>query len=217
MKKLGWLFTLIALAALGYFFQGEIKGLIGSDTSAKKSSEQTISQDITNLADKNKTDSSEEIKESLEKKCAKSEVMVYLDDPDDSGTNIRKSPGGDVVLKLVKDDQDFEFSMNLTEAKDGWLLVKSPISGMENDFEIANGKGWIHGSVIAVNTRNYGGQDLELLDKPNNGKVVGVITDESHGLKIKDLCGTWVKIEYKGTIGWIEGSWLCGSSLTTCS
>jgi len=151
-------------------------------TNSKTSAEQVASEESTK-----ESDNSEKVKEAsvVESKCAKSEVQVYLDDPDDTGTNIRKSPGGDVVLKVVKDDQDFEFTMLLTEAKDGWLLVQGPISGMENDFEIANGQGWIHGSVVAVNTRNYGGQDLELLDKPNNGNVVGVIKDEAHGLKIK--------------------------------
>tara|TARA_B100001939_G_C16778030_1_gene545660 strand:- start:62 stop:691 length:630 start_codon:yes stop_codon:yes gene_type:complete len=191
----------------------------GNRIRTEDNSNQTISEDSTNLANDNKSALAEEINEvnPEEIECNKVEVHVYLDDPDDSGTNIRKNPGGDVVLKLIKDDQDFEFLMTLTEAKDGWFLVQSPISGIDNDFEIKDGQGWIHGSVISVDTRNYGGQEIEILDKPNNGSVVRVIKEEAYGLKIKDICGPWVKIEYKGTIGWVEGQWLCGNPLTTCS
>ncbi len=43
------------------------------------------------------------------------------------------------------------------------LKVKSPINGMESDIEIPNGEGWIHGSVVSVDIRNYSGQHLNLL------------------------------------------------------
>lgn len=171
-------------------------------------------------------DDSSEISESqiLEKElteeiggCGKSQVFVYLDDPDVSGTNIRKSPGGEVVLKLIKDDQNPEFSFHLTEARDNWFKIEDPIFGMEDEFEIPNGIGWVHGSVIGVDTRNYGGEELRLLDAPYDGAVVGVIKKESYGLKIKDLCGDWVKVEHNGMTGWVGSEWLCGNPVTSCS
>jgi SH3-like domain-containing protein len=88
---------------------------------------------------------------------------------------------------------------------------------MEEDVEIPNGEGWIHGSVIGVDTRNYGGQTLELLDSPINGNVVGEIKEQVYGLKLKDICGRWVQVDYKGIVGWIDSNWLCGNPLTTCS
>jgi len=190
-----------------------------SNTRDENNAEVIISQEDINIQDNSKNNLLEEVAETpaKEKNCSSSEMHVYLNDPDDSATNIRKSPGGDIVTQLVKDDQNFEFFLILTKAQDGWFKVKSPISGMENDFEIPNGEGWIHGSVISVDTRNYGGQVLKLLDKPKNGNVVGIIEGESYGLRIKDICGTWVKVEYKGIIGWIQDSWLCGNPLTTCS
>ncbi len=148
--------------------------------------------------------------------CGAAEFHAYLNDPDDSGTNIRKSPGGEVVLVLVTDDLNFEYFFTLTESQNGWFKVKSPIGGMENDFEIPGQQGWIHGSVISVDTRNYGGEKLELLDKPEDGKIVAVIEEES-GLTVKDMCGKWVLVEYNGITGWIESYWLCGNPLTTCS
>lgn len=149
--------------------------------------------------------------------CTPSTLDVYLDDPDDSGTNIRNSPGGKVVLQLVRADADAEFFLTLSQAQDGWFKIKNPIGSMEEDVEIPNGEGWIHGSVVAVDTRNYGAQSLELLDKPINGTVVGVINEAAYSLKLKDMCGRWVQVEYKGTIGWLDSNWLCGNPLTTCS
>lgn len=188
-------------------------------TSDKNNTELTSSTKDTNIQDTTENDSPKEVEKTpaAEKNCGTSKIDVYLDDPDNSGTNIRKSPGGTVVTKLVKNNEDIEFFLTLTDAKDGWFKVKNPIGGMENDIKIPNGEGWIHGSVISVDTRNYGGQELKLLDQPENGNVVGVIKEEAYGLKIKDFCGVWVKVAYKGTIGWIEASWLCGNPLTTCS
>ncbi|MFK7799129.1 MAG: hypothetical protein AB8E82_16875, partial [Aureispira sp.] len=143
--------------------------------------------------------------------CTPSTLDVYLNDPDDSGTNIRNSPGGKVVLQLVREDADAEFFLTLSQAQNGWFKIKNPIGSMEEDVEIPNGEGWIHGSVIAVDTRNYGAQTLELLDKPINGNVVEVIKEQAYGLKLKDICGRWVQVEYKGTVGWIDSNWLCGN------
>lgn len=190
-----------------------------STTNDKNTSEVNTSQENTKMQDTTKNNVSEKEAKTAEeaKNCAASEVHAYLNDTDTSGTNIRNSPGGDVVVQLVKNEEDAAFFLTLIEARDGWFKVKSPIGGMENDVEIPNGEGWIHSSMIAVSTRNYDGQDLELLDHPKNGNVVGVIEDESYGLQIKDFCGTWVKVSYKGTIGWIDGNWLCGNPLTSCS
>ena len=203
-------------SSLLFFFSSCSGNFAASD---EDKSEATISLEKGNLQDNTENNTPEEVLESAneEQNCGASELHVYLNDPDDSGTNIRKSPGGQVVTQLVTDDENFVFFLVLTKAQDGWFKVESPIVGMENDIQIPNGEGWIHGSVISVDTRNYEGQDLELLDKPKNGKVVGIIEGESSGLRIKDMCGAWVKVEYKGIIGWIEGSWLCGNPLTTCS
>ena len=74
-----------------------------------------------------------------------------------------------------KDNHNIEFFLTIIQAKDGWFKLKSPIEGMEDNIEIPNGEAWIHGSVISVDTRNYGGQELELLDKADNGKTIGVM------------------------------------------
>ena len=189
-------------------------GSCGSNSNSEN--EQNKKATISQEKKKNNTSETAIITPVKEKGCDASDVDVYINDSDDSGINIRKSPNGEVVLKLTKTEDD-EFFLKLIERQDGWFKIKGPIGGMESDIEIPSNEGWIHGSVIAVNTRNYGNQDLELLDNPKNGNLVGVIKEESHGLRLKDLCGSWVQVEYNGTIGWIESSWLCGNPLTTCS
>jgi SH3-like domain-containing protein len=118
-------------------------------------------------------------------------------------------------MKIVQKGEDDEYLMYLSEAKKGWFKVEK-ISGMEGDVAIKGSEAWVHGSVLGVGTINYGGETLELLDAPKSGKVVERIKEEAT-LKLKDMQGDWVKVEYKGVSGWIHRDSLCGSSLTNCS
>lgn len=167
----------------------------------------------------NKANLSEPEKESTKesKSCSSFALHVYLRDPDKSGTNIRKSPGGEILTKLIVDDKNFEYFLTLTEEKNGWYKIKGPIGSIENDVNLPDNEGWIHGSVLAVDTRNYGGQTIELIDNLEEGKVVGKIETESYELRIKGVCWDWIKVEYNGVIGWLESDWLCGNPLTNCS
>lgn len=192
-----------------------------SQKSEDKYVETTIHTDIIeeskekSIQEKQEDEVLEEFTEANE--CNGSEIAVYLNDDDLSGTNIRKSPGGEVLLKLIRDDNNIGFILTISEVQNGWFKLKNPIEGMETNIEIPKKGAWIHGSVITASTRNYGGQKINLLDHPKNGKVVGSIEAEVYELIIKDLCGAWVQIEYNGILGWIEASWLCGNPVTSCS
>lgn len=195
-------------------------------TNIENNSKETQTQKVDQLQLNNKVISpevkGEEEKETvgapIEKRdCNPSHLLVFLSDSDLSGTNIRKHPGGEVIMKIVRSEENPEYMFALTEAQNGWFKIKGTISGMDNQIKIPNDEGWIHSSVIGVETRNYGGQELKLLDQPEGEKVVGLIKEQSYGLKIKDLCGEWVKVEHKGVTGWIESEWLCGNPVTTCS
>ncbi len=145
------------------------------------------------------------------------ELNVYLDDPDSTGTNIRQSPGGKLLMTLIKDDINIEYFFTLTEARDGWFKIKGPIGGMEEDIELTSKEAWIHSSVISVDSRNYGGQAIEVFASVKGKTLVGSITQEVAGIKVKDMHGKWVKIDYNGLEGWVDTKWLCGNPLTTCS
>ena len=59
--------------------------------------------------------------ENKRKECRSSEISVYLNDPDKSGTNIRRTPKGEIITKLIVDEHNLEYSILVTEAKNGWL------------------------------------------------------------------------------------------------
>ena len=135
--------------------------------------------------------------------CDPSRIFVTWDDPDQSGTNIRNSPSGKVIAKINPSDFPDGCMLEIVEASNGWLRIQGAIqsAGGMNDIVLPNNEGWIHNSVVSVGTRNYGGQTIKILDSPKTGNSVGKITRESYGLRVLDLCGDWVKINYKGTIG----------------
>lgn len=171
----------------------------------------------TDLASKSKGDSALLASHIYPQSCYPSEIQAYLNDADKSGTNIRKSPNGEIIKTLIKDDVNFEYMITLTTSQDGWFKIKNPITGSENDINIPGGEGWIHGSVISVDTRNYQGEHLKLLDKPGDGETLVIFEDQAAGLHLIEICGNWVKVEYNKHKGWIESKWLCGNPLTTCS
>ena len=146
--------------------------------------------------------------------CSMNTIEVYIDDPDTSGTNIRKSPGGEVIMKI--DNNKNSHWMDLTESRNGWFKIQGPIWSTAENIELPSGEAWIHGSVISIDTRNYGQQPLELLSKPVDGVPVYKFVEEI-GLELKDFCGEWAKVSHEGKTGWIESNWLCGHPLTLCN
>jgi SH3-like domain-containing protein len=149
--------------------------------------------------------------------CSESNLMVYLNDPDKEGTNIRKNPGGEIVKTLILDEKNQGYMMYITKARNGWFKIEGSVHGVSDEIQLPKNTGWIHSSVIAVGTRNYGGQHLNIMNRANGEVVITKIKEESYGIRILDLCGDWVKIRYKEYEGWIENEWLCGSPFTTCS
>ncbi|WP_035334422.1 SH3 domain-containing protein [Dokdonia sp. PRO95] len=112
----------------------------------------------TNLESKSKGDSALLGSDIHSQSCYPNEIEAYLNDADKSGTNIRKNPNGEIITTLTKDDVNFEYMLRLTASQNGWFKIKNPIMGVENDTNIPGGEGWIHGSVISVDTRNYQGE-----------------------------------------------------------
>ena len=214
MKLSTWSFVFILIFSL--LSCGEKENNTTETTGIKTKENDKVESTESTTQEENTT--TEEITETTsETTISKNALHVYLNDPDKSGTNIRKTPKGDVVMQLIPKGEDDHYFITLSEVKDGWFKIEK-ISGMEvENIEIEGSEGWIHGSVLGVDTRNYGRQTLDLLDAPKSGKVVGTIKEEVYGLKLKDMDGEWVKVEYKGVLGWINSEWLCGNPLTTCS
>jgi len=189
-----------------------------ADNSTASSNLQTI-KETTESNSESSASKSENLEAKEERNCDASRLIVTWDDPDQSGTNIRNSPGGKVIATISQSEYPDGCAFEIVEQSNGWFRIQGGIQSPGNDSDIAlpGGGGWIHSSVISVGTRNYGSQTIEILDSPENGKSVGRITKESYGLRVLDLCGSWVKISFNGMTGWISNQWICGIPWTTCS
>lgn len=149
------------------------------------------------------------------------ELSVFVYDPGQEITNVRNAPGGKVVVKWKSDHA----IMVLVEENDGgwWHIVDNAYWDPEDEestgiLAYTESGYWIHQSVVAVSTRNYGGESINLYE--NNDTVTPVvytITEETL-LRPLYILDEWVNVQ---TIdgkhkGWIEKEWLCGNSVTTC-
>lgn len=146
-------------------------------------------------------------------------LNAFVWDEDEGATNVRNSPSGDVILSL---EANGDFELNIIGSMDGWFKVHDIYSiNADGSIDIPGSYGWIHGSVIGIGTRNYGGQPLNVYVDADASSSVVVIIEEESIVRPKDVCGDWVQIEYtnngKTNIGWIEKEWLCGSAVTNCS
>ena len=145
-------------------------------------------------------------------------IGVYILDFDGDSTNVRNAPKGKVVYKFPAREG---VMIVVDKVVNGWWHIASDYaSAGDVSYELKGSTPsyWIHSSVIAIGTRNYGGDRLSLRKSPSaNSEAVFSFTDERH-LRVLDVKGDWVKVrtlDGKHT-GWIEAEWLCGNSLTNC-
>ncbi len=154
----------------------------------------------------------------------KGKFYAYFSDPDkENPTNLRKTPGGEVIYKVPVEQRDF-FSFTLVEYKDKWFKIKG---NLENDADESynitlNQECWVHSSVIGAGLIGSINNPV-IREKPDkNAKVVAKIKmpyeKVIHFLNMK---GDWVKItctddNNNKQIGWIPSNWICANTLTTC-
>ena len=144
-------------------------------------------------------------------------IDVYImDNPKDLTTNLRDAPKGKIVKQLPRG----VYALYLSEVRNGWWKVVDMWDADEDKGQKLNPMKtyWIHYSVIATGTRNYGGERLTLRAAPNKtAKAVWSFKNEI-SLRPLEVRGEWAKvctIDGKHT-GWIEMEWLCGNPVTNC-
>ncbi|MBK6936446.1 MAG: hypothetical protein IPH18_05855 [Chitinophagaceae bacterium] len=80
----------------------------------------------------------------------------------------------------------------------------------------------MHYSVLAVRTRNYANQKLNVYASPDKtSKIAGIIKEETE-VRFTKFNKGYVFIRFtdnkgKKVEGWIEKEWLCGNPVTNCS
>ena len=141
---------------------------------------------------------------------------VFVSDAN-GDTNVRNAPKGVITGKLPKDNA---WSLIVETPQNGWWRVQEgSISAPEADepqFKPSKTGYWIHGSVLGVGTRNYGGQRLSLRKSPSDKATVVYSFTEELVLHPMDIKGDWVKVKVGKHEGWIESEWLCDNPLTNC-
>ena len=191
-----------------------------NDSSKDQSNEDTLTIKVNNnkiIDNENSVVVKENNNNNVELSIKEASFRAYISDPDTvNPTNVRNTPNGDIVLKL---ELNLDYIIHITACQGRWFKVDM----IESDslIGIPGGAAWIHGSVIGFDTRNYGGQNLNLYEKAKaNSKVIDVIDDGEAHLRLVDIEGDWVKVEWnnkgKIVIGWIEKKWTCGNPYTNC-
>ncbi len=157
---------------------------------------------------------------------SKGEFYAYFVDPDrDNPTNIRRTPGGEIVYKVPIEDRDY-FEVKLVECRGKWFRIEGglvsyiPDEGVE-DVELT-GDCWVHSSVIGAML--VGRIDNPVLRKnpDENSEIAAKIPEQADNLLIfLDMKDNWVKVEYgmednKTIKGWMPANWICSNPLTTC-
>jgi len=143
---------------------------------------------------------------------------VYILDYDGDFTNIRNAPKGKIVFKLPARDG---VMIDVDKVVNGWWHICSEYAGAGDENYKLTGSTtgyWIHSSVVATGTRNYGGQKLILRKEPSDKSAAVYSFTDERNLRVLDIKGDWVKVrtlDGKYT-GWIDSEWLCGNSLTNC-
>ena len=100
--------------------------------------------------------------------------------------------------------------LKVIDFKDGWLKINeiTDLSG----YKISKFNSWIHSAIVSAGVTH----STSLLDKPNHTKIVGKLIGEEGAFKIKDMYCEWIKVDYKGVIGWVKSEKICGNPVTTC-
>lgn len=139
---------------------------------------------------------------------------------DDSPTNIRRSPGGEILFTLSPDD---DYMLDVYDASDGWWRILAEcvttVEGDEIELSEDGSEAWVHYSVLGIGIRNYDGTSEPLYESPSKtSKVVGKIEEAEALVRPVDMAGdaSWVKVKWGKLTGWIESDRLCANPVTTC-
>ena len=139
---------------------------------------------------------------------------------DNSGkfTNVRNAPKGKVVDKIPT---EVCAMIGVEKPTNGWWKIIGDTydtGDVEGTLKGSTTGYWIHYSVLAMGTRNYGGQTLYIRQSPSASAPVVYKFKKEIQLRPMDIKGEWVKVQTTDGkyTGWIEEEWLCGNSLTNC-
>jgi len=146
------------------------------------------------------------------------DLPAYVADRDPLGLNVRSLPdkSGRVLARLVKGESEITVDV-IGASGSGWLKITNAWHGDNGD--IFKEQGWVFGSMLATGTKGYPDYDAAARlyqTASKKGRILTKIPSESEVILL-DCAGSWAKVSYNGTIGWLARENQCGSPFTTCN
>ena len=144
------------------------------------------------------------------------EVLAYLANDDEAGTNVRSGPGQRApVIHHVPGDH--EAIATVTGFQGGWFrVVKLEQVGTDHDRVLLEGRhGWIHRSGLHV---DVAAADTSLRRRPQLGsRIIRKLQGEQEGVVLLGCAGKWARVGVGKDTGWLSPAGQCANPLTTCN
>ena len=139
-------------------------------------------------------------------------VMMSVIDPDPRGTNVRKTPGGDVAMRLNASNDDWLEVHVIAQAGDWFEIDRADLVG-DDSRTIYRGKGYMHQSVLGADGL-VNGEPIRA-DHDVRSKQILASEDPDQQVHVLACWGDFLKIRVKNGVGWTKT--LCLNQRTTCA
>jgi SH3-like domain-containing protein len=140
--------------------------------------------------------------------------QVYIADSDPRGTNVRSAPDmSSPVLSVIPNDPESTV-VDLSGSFRDWMFIHSA-RAVTSEFWF-KGKGWIHGSLLAVRAVRRSGREVPLYSKPYLGSpLLRTLAGETEA-RLAGCRGDWMRVVIGRQKGWLAPGDYCGNPVTTC-
>lgn len=122
---------------------------------------------------------------------------VLVIDKDPKGTNIRKSPAGEILKVLPFQKGGAPRRATLSEQSGGWFKV-----------EAGGVMGWMHGSMLGTCASATEDGAPSLCKSPRNDSPVGVKVPAEAPVQLLDMREHWLHVRYVDAKGGKHDGWL---------
>ena len=141
-------------------------------------------------------------------------VTASVIDPDPSGTNVRKIPGGGVAatLRTPRTGDDWIEVHIVGQAGDWFAIDRADLVG-DARKTIFRGKGYMHRSVLGADGL-INGEPIRSAPDVDSPQILASEESDQQALLLA-CAGDFMKVRVKGGVGWTRA--LCLNQRTTCA
>jgi hypothetical protein len=141
-------------------------------------------------------------------------VTASVIDPDPAGTNVRKSPGGDVAatLRAPREGDDSIEVHVVAQAGDWFAIDRADLVG-DARKTIFRGKGYMHHSVLGAGGL-INGEPIRSAPDADSPRILASEEGDQQ-VHLLACSGAFMKVRVNGGVGWTKA--LCLNQRTTCA